>query len=226
MRSMTMYLVMRRRSSFASGVYRWTYCCSSRLSLRLNMRAWSRLRRRSTWSMRRRCSSLRRSSSRSSSRSASIWVRCSWIGVMIGSSAIWRSSLARGGHGASDQPLDELGELVDAERLGQDVDVADALELRRAIAEGGDIGRADEDRYIGQARIGPREGNDLPARCSTKQEIHDHEIRLGRGELVDAGGSLGEGENLVTGVLVEDRGDQLQEFGVVVQDADAGAAGG
>ena len=48
--------------------------------------------------MRRRCSSLRRSSSRSSSRSTSICVRCSWTGVMIGSSGMAVRSLdaARG----------------------------------------------------------------------------------------------------------------------------------
>src|SRR5688500_2008634 len=113
MRSMTMYFSIRRRSSFASGVYRCTYCCSSRLSLRLNIRAWSRLRRRRTWSIRRRCSSLRRSSSRSSSRSASIWVRCSWTGVMIGSSAISEPSVA-----AWRRMLVAVGEAGDARALG------------------------------------------------------------------------------------------------------------
>ncbi len=51
----------------------------------------------------------------------------------------------------------------DAEWLGQHVDVADLLELGSPVAQGDDVGGADDDRHIGQALIRASEGHELPA---------------------------------------------------------------
>jgi hypothetical protein len=135
-------------------------------------------------------------------------------------------SLVRCGHRAADETLHDLGELVDAEWLGEHMHVADALELTGAFTQGGHVGRADDDRDVDEAPVGARKGDDLPARRAGEQQVDDHKIRSGFDEIVDAGRRLAEGRDVVPSVVVQDGGHELEELGVVVQDRDARTASG